>query len=448
MKRTPGSLFASALIVSLSASAAVRTGSVDELVNSLRPRTQAATVRAAGRLAPQTPSLPGILEGVDQAYAEIQQKLGDRHQNQMTLPRAQHDKVDSCRANQRSFGDAIANAIHDHLTARVVHLPDNVRKAYGLDETHPTPVSLMSHALCPVTDATLEHLLGKDFVPSKEVTRILQRFTTLVNEARQKKEADRVRTLYTALFGCIAYEEALAVPGDFGAGKKKMDDAFGEYVSSHESVRKHFEAKNPNTGETELRRPPGIIAYIDRQGGYAIEVRKLRAELEKAKAAGTYDEKMEMSYQLAITELRRKYKSWPVLGMFQFLPDGHGNIRACIESWNQLYPRCSIRKSSKDDVALALVSHGQTFNAFCGAQKLVHSFHSQIHTIHATGTDLANALPDGTLKPGAKRCLSLVSRSGNARIYSHFGPLRNSVKDNLGHVLKCTQRALELVEIK
>lgn len=440
MRRAPVSLLISSLLLSLPASTGVRTGSLGEL--------RAVLTRTEARLAPQAPSLAGILEGVDQAYGELQQRIGDRYPNQMTLPRTQQDKVDACRTNQKSFGDAIANAVQDHFTARTVLLPENVRKAYGLEGTDPMPVGLLTHAFCPVTEVSLEHLLGKEFVPPKEAIRILQRLTVLLNEARQKKDADRARSLYTALFGCIAYEEALAVPGDFGAGKKKMDDAFSEYLSGHESLRKYFETKNPETGEATLLRPPGIIAYIDRQGGYAIEVRKLRAELEKAKADGSYDQKTELEYQLALTELRRKYKSWPVLGMFQFLPDGHGNIRACIESWNELYPRCAIRIASRDDVALSLVSHGQTFNAFCGVQKLVHSFHSQIHSGFSTGTDLANALPDGTLKPAAQRCLSIVSRSGNGRVYSHFGPLRNSVKDNLGHVLKCAKRALELVNIR
>jgi len=390
-----------------------------------------------------------ILEAVDQAYFEIQTKLTDRHMNQMTLVREQTGRVDQCRVSTvvTSFGQAIESAIRTHLKAIPFQFPANVNKAYQIELGPGTQaVSLISHPHCPVTEKSLEHMIGKDFVPAKTVIQSLQKFTGLINQAVKAKNEKLVTALYTGLMGCIAYEEALAVPGDFGPGKIKMDTAFAEYLDTHKSIAKNFQKKNPETDQIETLRPSGIIAYIDRQGGYAIEYRKLKAMVDKLKAEGKYDAKVELWFMAQVDVLKAKFPSWPVLGIFQFTPDGFGNIRACIESWNELNPKCSISKGSKDSVAMALVSPGQAFNTFCGVQKIVHAFYSQVNTSSPIGTDLSNVLnlESSEIKPSIERCVSIVSRSGTGRVYSHFGPLRNSVKDNLGHVFKCVERAIQL----
>jgi hypothetical protein len=191
-------------------------------------------------------------------------------------------------------------------------------------------------------------------------------------------------------------------------------------------------------------RPQGIMVYTDRPGNYVIELRELRAEAERLKKEGKFNEE---EYQKKIKELKEKYKPWTVLGLFQFLPDGFGNIRTCIEDWNlklATKDQCKIKTGSKEQVSLALLSPAQTFNSYCGVGKIAHANYSQINTSSPNGTDFHNILAGGTLKAPKDRCISLLSRAGTGRVYSHYGPLRNSVKDNLGKVMKCVAGALKL----
>ncbi|MGZ3806900.1 MAG: hypothetical protein ACXVCE_02345, partial [Bacteriovorax sp.] len=62
------------------------------------------------------------------------------------------------------------------------------------------------------------------------------------------------------------------------------------------------------------------------------------------------------------------------IGLYQFTPNGNGNINPCIKSWNKLMKdkkNCEIKSST--DVISALSSPGQNFNAFCGVHKIIET---------------------------------------------------------------------------
>jgi hypothetical protein len=167
----------------------------------------------------------------------------------------------------------------------------------------------------------------------------------------------------------------------------------------------------------------------------------LLAHLKEARlsgAAGSAETK-----RLAKEYVSNAYPTWQVVGMYQFDPNAAGNVSPCILQWNKIHadnPACFIDPASTNASIVALASGGQTFNAFCGAQKIVQAFNSQINTRNTTGTPPHNVQADGSLKAPKDRCVSVVARAGENLVYAHFGPLRNSTKTNLAAVLNCAKR--------
>ncbi len=411
---------------------------------------------------------PSMAEAVDFSYTEAQTKkaiggvLG-RDRNQLTKRRNQRfGLVDSCKLkkNQASFGDAIEGAIRAHMQPRIFSFPEPVTIAYKIpmDLSKASAVSLISHPYCEVSSESLAHMLGAEFVPSSDVIKILQNFTKNLNDARnrylteveaaarenRKPRAEPLQETtdyFLSVMGCIAYEESLAGPGDFGEEKHELDRKFQEFLAEAPGIQKKL-----NEVQRSTLRPSGVLVYTDRVGNYAIEIRALKAEAEKQKNEGNYKEE---EFQKKVSALKEKYKSWTVLGMYQFSPDAYGNTRACFEEWNKSVrvDECKVNLGNSAATALALLSPAQTFNAYCGIAKINHANYTQINTSSPNGTDLSNLLQEGELKDPKDRCLSLVSRAGVGRVYAHFGPLRNSVKDNLGKVMKCVDGALKYKKV-
>lgn len=407
---------------------------------------------------------PTMTEAVDVAYTTTQKKqdaILTRDPDQLRILRDQSfGQVDKCQLKdgQKSFGDALEGAVGAHMEPRVFHFTKPITDAYQLpDPKRATPVSLVSHPMCNVTSDSLKHMLGEGFVPKPEIISVLQHFAQTANEARKKywdeinaatKEKRKPKKellqdaidVHFSVLGCISYEESLAGPGDAGDEKKELDQLFAEYMVEVPDAQKYF--KN---SKGELVRPKGMSIYTDRPGNYVIELRALRAEAAEQKKKGTYDE---AEYQKKVKALKDKYTPWTVLGNFQFMPDGFGNIRACIEEWNKRVKddACKI-KMSQAAVSQALLSPAQTFNSYCGVAKLAHANYTQINTASPNGTDLSNILSGGELKDPKDRCISLVSRGGTGKVYAHFGPLRNSVKDNLGKVMMCVDGAMKYKKV-
>jgi hypothetical protein len=356
---------------------------------------------------------------------------GDSHygNTQLIATRNQHlTGVDACAAvgGQKNFLSAIEGGVRMSLVDRKIESNHIIDEAYGLPGTEDShPVSLISNELCVQDEAQIAAILGDDFVPNSQTVQALKNFAQASNEDRRRALAGDNQALaafttrWTQFMGCLAYSESLQT-----ADSEGVDQRFQNALNKHPTAEPFFQ----NTAGQTVR-PQGVLIHEDRQGEFFIELRKAAAE-------GSLNAERR-------AELEKQFEPWPVVGMFQFDPKFFGNVAQCVHQWNKIVdkPECKIEPRSTADILRALASPGQTFNTFCGAQKIVQAFNSQVNTNMATGVDTSNILPGGRIKAPKDRCVSLVARSGRGRIYSHFGPLRNSVKDNLGRLMGCVANA-------
>lgn len=117
----------------------------------------------------------------------------------------------------------------------------------------------------------------------------------------------------------------------------------------------------------------------------------------------------------------RMHVSGNSIGVFQFAPVMDGNIRPCIELWNEKFSEFKIPLRGDIKVAAKILgSSAQAFNIFCGVNKVVQSFYVQINSRNLKYTNQE------------KRCVTF-----NKFAYLHFGPLMNSTGKNLESVLRC-----------
>jgi hypothetical protein len=180
-----------------------------------------------------------------------------------------------------------------------------------------------------------------------------------------------------------------------------------------------------------------------------------------------YDPKIMEEYKAG--KFKKPFKKWASIGFYQFNPESQ-NVLPCVNQWNKLFegkPRCQIDstvhavwpgepKDSNDPtykaavekyanekrlangrIMHALSTPGQGFNIWCGVQKVVQSFNTQVNTQQdehprKTGVDLDNILDrkniaDSKIKKSGERCVSLAAQGGDGRVYAHFGVFRNSV---------------------
>jgi len=369
-------------------------------------------------LSPQSAGGADTYYGKSNLIMERTQKLSD---------------VDACAEipGQKNFLNAIEGGVRTALTARQIESNPLIDDPYGLPGTaNSHPVSLISNPICIQGAEQIEAIVGAGYVPDAATIEKLNKFSEASNKDRELALQGDTLALasftkrMTQMMGCLAYAESLQTADNPG-----VDATFSMAVEAIPGSSKHFV-----DASGEIVRPSGVLFSEDRPGEYFLEQRKLKA------AGALTDEK--------IKELKEKYKPWPVVGLYQFNPK-FGNVGPCVQQWNKLVtnPVCQINGSSPADVMRALASPGQTFNAFCGVQKIVQSFNSQVNTRNGraldkdgsimTGVDISNMLPNGQIKAPQDRCVSLVTRSSRGRIYSHFGPWRNSVKDNMGKLINC-----------
>ncbi len=346
------------------------------------------------QLLPSTEALvprEDIFEYVDQVMDF--RSLGEDTNPQLKKDRSQiSGGTDLCRLrdDQGSFSDVIGAAIEDRLNPKELYdFNAFIRKAYRL-QTAVVPIGFFARPFCAIDSDSLKHMLGEGYVPSIDTISRLKRFTQKANEVRTEYLAEVERAtverrqlnpnivrnavdVFGTLMGCLAYKESLSQAGDSGELKIKYDNLFLELL------------KNTPTLRQSLQRPQGIVAQVDRPGGYFQALRVLESQKSEKKIT-------EEEFLKKVEELKNKNRKWWVIGVYQFRPDGTGNIGMCIEKWNQKFPGCSIKSSSKTEVVSALSAPAQTFNIFCGIEKLLHSFHTQLHTTSADGTDLSNRI--------------------------------------------------------
>lgn len=236
---------------------------------------------------------------------------------------------------------------------------------------------LMDKKLCRVTKSTLKVTIKKE-VDSLAIERA-NRFATTHNDLRERaKEGDEyarneLLKHWTTFFSCLSYTESLS-SADSSSSKK---------------VAKKYAPKG-------FTKPDGVKFYEDK-------------------------------YQPVESRLN--------IGLYQFTPTGSGNIRPCIDAWNDKFSSCPISKSNANGNLTKIIgSHMQSFNAFCGVHKLIQTFSVQTHTTRSRSTHPDNRT-GSRLKSGDDRCVTPHFYSGWA--YNHFGPLMNSTGSNLSKLMKC-----------
>jgi hypothetical protein len=238
---------------------------------------------------------------------------------------------------------------------------------------------LAQRELCISTSSSLRKTLKKsDRVPSSSVIKKLNSFERKINDLREKmldgqEDAKMLLTKeWTKFFSCLAYTESLSSADS----------------SSSNRVAKKY-------APSGYRKPAGVKFYED---PYQDEASKLN------------------------------------IGMFQFTPNGRGNINACLGSWNELYPQCQVSKgASRSSLIKVFGSSLQTMNAFCGVNKIVQTFSVQVNSSKSYATH-----PSNSNRAKADRCVTPWIYSGYA--YNHFGPLMNSTKSNLSKLISCIDK--------
>jgi hypothetical protein len=350
--------------------------------------------------------------------------------SQLTKSRDSSPAFDECSTypkQENNFSDAIESAVRTSLISRSIITDSAIQAGYALPIVKKAQkVSLISNPLCLQGKAEMTHLLGAERVPDAETIETIRLFTLANNSDRllALKGDDAALTRFThrwtGFMSCLAYAESLNTSDELPA-----HEAFAEATSSFVGMEAHFSTDS----QGKLIKPSGVHFGIDHTGDYFRELRAARAE-------GRLTPEF-------LAELNAKYRSWPVVGLFQFNASPTGNITSCVDQWNELVSNsCQINKRSKQEMFLSFSSKGQTVNAFCGVQKIVQAFNSQINTQNATGTDLGN-IKNGKLEKEKNRCVSLVARSGAKRIYAHFGPLANSVGNNLKGLMSCVRTVID-----
>lgn len=294
--------------------------------------------------------------------------------------------VDSCQValdDQNRFADRIAFFVNEMNVGQRPKI-GYIGKYYSLNvhESAHMPVSLVKFPLCAVSSSSLATTLGSSRVPKSATIAKANEFSKRHNTLRAKilagdKNAELEFTkLWAQFYSCLGYVESLGT-----ADKDESYKVAAKYAPS------------------DYKKPPGVNFYEDPD--------------------------QDPSSRLNI-------------GMYQFTPTSSGNIQACLQSWNELYPKCKVSTSGGQSEMIRIVGSGlQTFNAFCGVHKALQMFSVQVNTTSASHTHPANVV-GGKLKLPSDRCVSLHMSSG--RSYTHFGPFQNSTNSNMDNLLTCALR--------
>lgn len=329
---------------------------------------------------------------LDPIVAAVDARMG-AGTTQLSIPRAVGDNFDIPLKDGQAatFGHRIALEVARHLE------PDQVRLTDYYDDTFkvmpgedPSAVSLVSHPLCEESRATLDATLRRPNGLTDAEIEHVNAFVDHANAAREALLANPADTLpalrtWTALGTCLAYAESLGDP-DTSTSHSRAQQLLGE----------------------DFDKPRGVKFYYD--SGHSNQASR-----------------------------------WNI-GLFQFVLHRSGNIQPCLVSWQaQGLPGGNVRRDlTVEEMGRFVGSPGQSFNAFCGMNKI-----AQTLTINALTTDPSRTHPsnrvDGGLKPSSQRCVSLHNR----RAYAHFGPLIRTSSttagytSNLEKVMSCAVGALE-----
>lgn len=314
---------------------------------------------------------------VDLYYSNFQQLLINRDEVSI-------HEVDQCEdklSGQNSFADRIAYYVFKHTKLTKPHLaqlapyynvPNNLNQHID--------ISLTSHKLCPVSKSSLTSTIGSSRVPNSSTIDLMRQFSEKHNRLRERSldqdaEADiELNKLWTRFMSCLSYTESLTTADS----------------SSSRNVAEKYAPSN-------YRKPAGVKFYED-------------------------------PYQNPASRLN--------IGLFQFTPNARGNVNACIRHWNEQNTSCQISTgSSQSEMIKVFGSSSQTFNAFCGVNKILQTFAIQANTSASRSTHPQNT---SGRKPASERCVTPFFYSSWA--YNHFGPLMNSTGSNLGKLMSCVMK--------
>ncbi len=302
--------------------------------------------------------------------------------------RQMNHRIDSCHADFtqfHSFAEMQNYFIVKHLEERPaqIHflagyfdLPTEIEKIF--------PTSLISHEMCPITKKGLTASLPEGKVPDEDTIAKLNEFSSISNGLRTEFLAHRNTPR--------AYETKLAVSQHW-AKLAKCLSYIESYTTADTTSSKNYAKKY---APADYRKPAGVAFYID------------EAQPEESKLN---------------------------IGTYQFDPDITGNVRACVRQWNNLFPSCNIGLNTSDDEMIRLLgSELQTFNIFCGVNKIHQMFSVQVNSTNAKRTHINNKT-NNKLKNSKERCVSINFYSKYA--YNHFGPFQNSSGKNLKELMGC-----------
>lgn len=297
------------------------------------------------------------------------------------------DMCDPFVLEKKSLGNRISYQIYHHASRSMVPGTSSLGKHYGLGNKAMMPNSLMSHDLCEVTPQSLEMTLGDiKKVPSATTIQQMNRFALALNHDRKNAQSgnmvSRKRYLknWNSMMMCLAYIESLPTAD--------TDESF-------QVAKKHA---------PDFKKPGGVEFYED--------------------------------------DLQPETSSLNI-GLYQFTPRTTGNVYPCLLSWNQIYKnKCEISPKLNEQQMIRVLGSGyQTFNAFCGVNKIVQVFSIQINTNKPENTHPSNLLSNGQLKVEAERCVSPFFSSRLS--YNHYGPLQNSYGNRLETLMSCVDATIE-----
>lgn len=363
-------------------------------LGSRRPSQSPAPVPSAEMPLPPTLDLGADLD--PDAYLDTSSIVGpsvDQYHNKNELSEVRtiinQDSVDKCFTDDKAhdiFSDQISyyTAIMFKDTPAMVGVVGSYYGTSGNDKSY-FPTSLIRHALCPVTSATLARTMKN--VPPQQTIDKLNRYSNKVNSLRSLvlsgDTTAKVELLHTwgNFFSCLGYIESLGS------------------ADSASSVRTAQKFSPPG-----YRKPAAVEFYEDPS-------------------------------QPAESKLN--------IGLYQFTPTSSGNILPCLKAWNGLHKSqkssCQINTSSNQaEMIKVLGSSLQSFNAFCGVHKLIQTFAIQVNTKKASATHPRNLI-NGKLLGEENRCVSPHFAAGKA--YNHFGPIQNSTGSNMDKFFNCIERS-------
>ncbi len=321
-----------------------------------------------------------FLEVADEVGSEVDSYFGNYGALSEYRVETHEASSDYCEVDldgYNNFSQRISYFVESQLENTRTHL-SGLAPYYGVPYENDDHLlsGLAQRPLCHSTSSSLSKTLKKSSrVPSTAVIKKLNVFENKVNTLREKMlegdEESRIQLVKTwsKFFSCLAYTESLSTAD----------------TSSSRKVAAKYESDN-------YRKPAGVKFYED---PYQDEASKLN------------------------------------IGLFQFTPNGGGNINPCLKSWNNNYPSCTVGTgSSKSKLIEVFGSAYQTMNAFCGVNKVVQTFSIQRNSSKSTAIH-----PSNSSVSKADRCVSPWIYSGYA--YNHFGPLMNSTGSNLNKLISC-----------